>query len=91
MSMQRATAGAPSFVFDPAAEMMPRADLNALQLSRLKATLERAYAKVPHYAKKFDAANVTPADLKSLADIARFLEVHPSTVSKIVATCGARP
>jgi phenylacetate-CoA ligase len=72
MSMQRATAGAPSFVFDPAAEMMPRADLNALQLSRLKATLERAYAKVPHYAKKFDAANVTPADLKSLADIARF-------------------
>jgi len=27
----------------------------------------------------------------ALADIARFLEVHPSTVSKIVATCGARP
>jgi len=27
----------------------------------------------------------------TIADIARFLEVHPSTVSKIVATCGARP
>ena len=27
----------------------------------------------------------------TLADIARFLEVHPSTVSKIVATCGVRP
>ena len=72
MSMQRANAEAPSFMFDRAAETMPRADLKALQLSRLKATLERAYRKVPHYKKKFDAATVKPSDLKSLADIARF-------------------
>ena len=59
-------------MFEPAAEAMPRAELKALQLSRLKATVERAYHKVPHYKKKFDAANVKPADLKSLADLARF-------------------
>src|SRR5512146_2761753 len=72
MSTQQAIADAPSFMFEPAAETMPRNELNALQLARLKTTLERAYAKVPHYKKKFDAAKVKPADLKSLADLARF-------------------
>src|SRR5215831_5817614 len=62
----------PAFMFEPAVETMPRAGLKALQLARLKTTLERAYSKVPHYKKTFDAANVKPADLKSLADIARF-------------------
>jgi hypothetical protein len=33
------------FMFDRAAETMPRGDLAALQLHRLKATVERAYAK----------------------------------------------
>ena len=72
MSTQRAIADTPNFMFEPAAETMPRGELKALQLSRLKTTLERAYHKVPHYKKKFDAANVKPADLKSLADFARF-------------------
>ena len=61
-----------SFMFDRAAETMPRSELKALQLARLKTTLERAYHKVPHYKKKFDAAGVKPTDLKSLADLARF-------------------
>ena len=72
MSTQRAIADTPNFMFEPAAETMPRSELKALQLSRLKTTLERAYDKVPHYKKKFDAAGVKPADLKSLADLARF-------------------
>ena len=59
-------------MFDRAAECMPRADLAALQLSRLKAQLEHAYAKVPHVRAKFDAAGVTPGALKSLDDIRRF-------------------
>src|SRR5258708_2209892 len=61
-----------TFMFDRGAERMPRADLAALQLSRLKAQLESAYAKVPHVRSKFDAAGVTPATLKSLDDIRRF-------------------
>jgi phenylacetate-CoA ligase len=61
-----------TFMFDRAAECMPRADLAALQLSRLKTQLEYAYAKVPHVRAKFDAAQVTPRALKSLDDIRRF-------------------
>src|SRR5215203_4413470 len=61
-----------NFMFDRAAECMPRADLATLQLSRLKSQLELAYAKVPHVRAKFDAAGVTPDKLKSLDDIRRF-------------------
>ncbi|WP_041801349.1 phenylacetate--CoA ligase family protein [Rhodopseudomonas palustris] len=62
----------PTFMFDRAAETMPRGQLAALQLERLKKTLERAYRAVPHYRAKFDEAGVAPDDLKSLADIVRF-------------------
>ena len=72
MSAQTASADTLPYMFDRAAECMPRNELKALQLSRLKNTLERAYNKVPHYKKKFDAANIKPGDLKSLADLARF-------------------
>jgi phenylacetate-CoA ligase len=48
------------------------AELRALQLERLKSTLAHAYANSPHYAKAFDAAGVTPDDLTTLADLARF-------------------
>src|SRR5471032_2350712 len=72
MSTQDAVADTPIYMYELAAETMPRSELKALQLSRLKTTLERAYNKVPHYKKKFDAANVKPGGLKSLADLARF-------------------
>ena len=60
------------FMFDAAAETMPREALAQLQARRLKETLERAYASVPHYKRKFDTAGVKPGDLQTLADIARF-------------------
>ena len=63
---------ADAFMFDRAAETMARGELEALQAKRLKDTLTRAYAKVPHVRAKFDAAGVTPDHFKTLADIARF-------------------
>src|SRR4051812_33213185 len=60
------------FMFDRAAETMPRDALAALQTRRLRHTLQHAYANVPPVRRKFDAAWVKPDDLKSLADIARF-------------------
>src|SRR5665648_900352 len=72
MSMQNAVADAPIYMFDRNAETMPRSELNALQLTCLKTTLERAYNKVPNYKLKFDAASVKSGDLKSLADLAHF-------------------
>ena len=49
-----------------------RDELEAMQLSRLQDTLARAYEHVPHYRRAFDDAGVTPADLTSLSDLARF-------------------
>ena len=46
--------------------------LRALQLDRLRDTLARAYAHVPHYRRAFDDAGVRPEDLHTLADLARF-------------------
>ena len=61
-----------SFMFDRAAETMARDELEALQLDRLKQTVARAYARVPHVREKLDAAGVRPDQLTSLADLARF-------------------
>ena len=49
-----------------------RAELEALQLERLRGTLHTAYTRVPHYTRAFDAAGVRPDDLATLADLARF-------------------
>ncbi len=62
----------PDFMVSPDIETMPRAALGALQLERLRWSLERAYENIPHYRQAFDAAGVTPAHLKTLADIAKF-------------------
>ena len=55
-----------------AIETASRDEIAALQLARLRATLERVYAHVPHYRRTFDAHGVHPADLKQLADLAKF-------------------
>jgi len=49
-----------------------RAQLESLQLERLQATLHHAYANNPGYRKKFDAAGVSPKDLRTLNDLTRF-------------------
>jgi phenylacetate-CoA ligase len=72
MTTQAAVREAVPFMFDRTAECMPRAELAALQLDRLKKTLERAYARVPHFRRKFDAARVKPEHLQSLDDLVRF-------------------
>src|SRR5690349_7483413 len=72
MSTQTAVRPSDVAMFDRPAETMPREALGALQLRRLRETLALAYGGVPHYRRAFDAAGVTPDDLATLADIARF-------------------
>jgi phenylacetate-CoA ligase len=55
-----------------AAERMSVDELRALQLERLRWTLRHAYANVPFYRKKLDAAGVSPEDCRSLEDLASF-------------------
>jgi phenylacetate-CoA ligase len=53
-------------------ETASRDELQALQLQRLRWTLQHAYDNVAHYREAFDAKGVHPSDLKSLADLAKF-------------------
>ncbi len=52
-------------------ETLPREQLEALQLERLRETVHRVYAKVPAYRKKMDDAGIRPEDIKSLADLSK--------------------
>ncbi len=53
-------------------ETASRDALMALQLERLRWSLEHAYGNVAHYRQAFDRAGVQPRDLHSLDDLARF-------------------
>ncbi|MBM3355842.1 MAG: phenylacetate--CoA ligase, partial [Betaproteobacteria bacterium] len=53
-------------------EKASRKQLRELQLKRLRWSLRRAYDRVPHYRRKFDAAGVKPKDLRTLVDLVRF-------------------
>lgn len=53
-------------------ETASRDELSALQLTRLKWSLQHAYDNVEHYRKAFDQAAVHPSDLKDLTDLAQF-------------------
>ena len=55
-----------------AIETAPHAELQALQLERMRWSLRHAYDNVPQYRRKFDAAGAKPDDLRTLADLARF-------------------
>ncbi len=56
-------------IWDPA-ETMPRADLTALQVQRLRGLLERV-ANVPFYKDALATAGVTAEDVRSLDDLRR--------------------
>ncbi|MBU0790981.1 MAG: phenylacetate--CoA ligase [Gammaproteobacteria bacterium] len=59
-------------------ETASRDEVQALQLQRLRWTLQHAYDHVPHYKKAFDEKGVHPGDLKQLSDLSKF----PFTVKK---------
>ncbi|CAI3237719.1 phenylacetate--CoA ligase family protein [Desulfovibrio legallii] len=58
-------------LFDMQQETLPREDLEALQLRRLRNLCARVYATVPFYAKRFAEVGVTPDDIKTLDDVRR--------------------
>ena len=47
-------------------------ELKALQLERLRWSLDHAYRNVARYRQKFDHAGVQPSSVRSLADLAKF-------------------
>ncbi len=49
-------------MWDEEYESMPREALEALQVKRLRSTVERVYATVPFYRRQLDAAGIAPGD-----------------------------
>lgn len=58
-------------ILDIGFETMPREDLEAIILRRLKTTIDRVYANVPYYRKKFEENRITSNDIHSLEDLKR--------------------
>ena len=52
-------------------ETLSRAEMEALQLSRLQETVKRVWEKVPAYRKKMEERGVAPEDIRTLSDLAR--------------------
>ena len=57
--------------WEPDKECMDREELDQLRIERLQSTLNRVYAHVPFYRRKFDAMGILPEDIGSLSDISR--------------------
>ena len=58
-------------IYNKAIESMNLAQMQELQLERLKELVKRVYEKVPFYKKKFDRAGVKPENIQTLADISK--------------------
>ena len=50
-------------------ETMSRAEIEAVQLARLKEAVTRNYERVPAYRAKMEAAGVKPVDIQTLKDL----------------------
>lgn len=50
-------------------ETLPRAEIEKIQLERLKETVHYIYEKVEPYREKMDAAGVKPEDIQTLDDL----------------------
>jgi len=65
--------------WDKQIETLSRTELEKLQLESLKEIVNFAYHNAPHYKRAFDAAKVSPEDIHTLADIAKFPFVDKQT------------
>jgi phenylacetate-CoA ligase len=61
----------PSPYWNPKNETLPRSDLRALQLEKLRRLAAWAYARSPFHRARFDAARFHPDQLRSLDDLRR--------------------
>lgn len=93
-------------IWNPAAETLPRRELERLQLDRLRTALRRAADRVPFYRERLADSGVEPDSIRSLGDLGRIpftvkahlREHYPfglfgvplSQVSRIHASSGTR-
>ena len=56
-------------IWDQESECLSREKMEALQLERLQKTVARVYDKAPFYRQTLEQRGISPADIRSLADI----------------------
>lgn len=66
--------------FNEEIETLPKEKLQALQLERLQAVVERAYNQNQFYRQLYDEAGVKPSDIRSLEDIRKLPFLEKKTV-----------
>jgi phenylacetate-CoA ligase len=62
--------------WQPKLELLDRAELEELQLWRLKSTVEKVYQNVPFYHEKLQDAGLVPQDIQSLKDLSKLPTTH---------------
>jgi phenylacetate-CoA ligase len=60
-------------VFQPASALdyLPETQLEQLQLSRLRAVVERVWERVPLFRSRLDERDIAPEDIRTLSDVSR--------------------
>ncbi|MBA2391803.1 MAG: phenylacetate--CoA ligase [Ktedonobacteraceae bacterium] len=66
--------------FNEEIETLPKEKLQALQLQRLQAIVERAYTQNEFYRRLYDEAGVKPSDIRTLEDIRKLPFLEKKTV-----------
>lgn len=65
--------------WDEKIETLPRQELEALQLERLKKIVKFSYENSVYYQRSFDEAGVSPEEIKTLTDLSNFPFVDKKT------------
>ena len=63
------TVQASAKIWEPAWECADRESIHRRQLARLREMVAYTYQRVPHYHAKMQATGITPADIRTLADL----------------------
>ena len=66
--------------WQPKLELLDRAELEELQLRRLKSTVEKVYQNVPFYHQKMLDAGLVPKDIQSLKDLSKLPTTHKANL-----------
>jgi phenylacetate-CoA ligase len=66
--------------WQPKLELLDRAELEELQLRRLKSTVEKVYQNVPFYHQKMRDAGMSPADIQRLKALSKLPTTHKANL-----------
>lgn len=56
-------------MYNPEVETASRAEMESLQMARLKKTISHVYENVPYYREKFREMGLEPEDIQTLNDV----------------------